>query len=310
MTETCTQHKWKAPDGAIFSYSRWKAILLPDQEPRAVVVAVHGLSGAALDFEPLGNHFAKHGIVTFALELRGQGNDPVKSRRGDLVKIQEWYDDLSAFLALVRCRFPETQIYYYGESMGAVLLTRFMAQAHEPDRPAGMILASPVVAVMSKPTQWQQMIFRFLLWVKPWHRIDVRKLTKKDKDDPAGWVTRDEAHRRWFETASHKLDNFTVRFFKNLFDLIGGCFEDAERIRVPVLVMYASNDVFVPPAQVEKFYTKLGSREKQLRLFSDSYHHLLHDHDKAKVLAQIETWLLARIEETNQRKISADEFTG
>src|ERR1700677_1187674 len=145
VTETCTQHKWKAPDGAIFSYSRWKALVLPGQEPRAVVVAVHGLSGAAIDFEPLGSYFAKHGIVTFALELRGQGNDPIKSRRGDLVKLQEWYDDLSAFLALVRCRFPDTQIYYYGESMGAVLLMRFLAQAHEPDRPAGVILASPVV---------------------------------------------------------------------------------------------------------------------------------------------------------------------
>src|SRR5271156_979581 len=115
MTTTFTTHEWKAPDGAIFPYLRWKAMVLPDQEPRAVVVAIHGLSGAAMDFEPLGNHFTKHGIVTFAPELRGQGNDPVASRRGDLVKVQEWYDDLSAFLALVRCRFPDTQIYYYGE---------------------------------------------------------------------------------------------------------------------------------------------------------------------------------------------------
>lgn len=310
MTTTFTTHEWKAPDGAIFPYLRWKAMVLPNQEPRAVVVAVHGLSGAAMDFEPLGSHLAKHGIVTFATELRGQGNDPVVSRRGDLVRLEDWYSDLSSFLALVRLRYPTTQIYYYGESMGAVLLTRFLAQAHEPDRPAGLVLASPVVAVPGKPTWWQQQVFRFLLRVRPQHRVDVRKFTQRDENGPADWVTRDEEHRRWFETASHKLNSYTVRFFKCLFDLIGGSFDAAPRIHVPLLVLYAAHDVFIPPAQVETFFGKLGSREKQLRFFPEAYHLLLHDDDKAKVLAHIEAWLLNRIEETNQRKIAGAEFTG
>ena len=129
MTTTCTQHEWKAPDGETFSYSFWAADLPPDQRPRAVVVAVHGLSGAALDYEPLARHLAKHGVVTFALELRGQGNDPVPARRGDLARIEDWFADLSAFFSLVRSRHPGAQIYYYGESMGAALLTRFLAQA-------------------------------------------------------------------------------------------------------------------------------------------------------------------------------------
>jgi alpha-beta hydrolase superfamily lysophospholipase len=279
--------------------------LLPDQHPRAVVVAIHGLSGAALDFEPLGSHLARHRIITFAPELRGQGTDPRPERRGDLVQIEEWFADLRAFFSLVRSRYPDAQIYYYGESMGAALLIRFLAQAGEHELPSGLILASPVVAVPGKPDWWQQLVFRFLLWARPGHRIDVRKFTKRDSDDPSKWVTRDEAHRKWFATAPHKLDFYTVRFFKCLFDLIGGCLEAAPRVKSPVLVIYAANDVFIPAVRVEQFFARLGSREKELRFFPESYHLLLHDHDRAQVLERIESWLLRRIEVTNQH-LTAD----
>lgn len=305
MISSSVQHKWTALDGETFSYSQWGN----EPHPRAVVVAVHGLSGAALDFEPLGAHLEKHHIVTLALELRGQGNDSVTTRRGDLATIEDWFADLSAFFSLVRSCFPEAQIYYYGESMGAALLTRFLAQAREPDQPVGLILASPVVEISSKPSWWQQTIFRFFLRFRPTHRIDVRKFTKRDEGNPAKWVTRDETHRNWFKTAPHKVESFTVRFFQNLFDLINGCLEAAPEIHVPVLVIYAANDVFIPPARVEQFFARLGSREKELRFFPESYHLLLHDHDKAQVLERIESWLLRRMEMTEKRQTAEARFS-
>jgi acylglycerol lipase len=293
MTTTCTQHSWTAPDGETFSYSHWDTSHEP---PAAVMVAVHGLSGAALDYEPLGHRLTQLGIATYAPELRGQGNDPKPNRRGDLDRLETWFADLHAFLELVRRQHSDLPIYYYGESMGAALLTRFLAQAGEIDQPEGLVLASPVVEVKSKPTWWQELVFRFFLWIGPMHRIDVGQYTRRKTDDPANWVTRDEAHRRWFEGSSHKITRFTVRFFRCLRELITGCFEAAPRVTVPVLVIYAANDVFIPPARVEHFFELLGSRDKELRLFPESYHLLLHDFDKAQALEQIETWLLRRMQ--------------
>jgi alpha-beta hydrolase superfamily lysophospholipase len=306
MTPTCTRHGWQAPGGETFSYSLWD--LPAGERPRAVVAAVHGLSGAALDFEPLGSHLLARGIATIALELRGQGNDPVHTRRGDLTRIEDWFRDLTAFFSFVRARWPDAQVYFYGESMGAALLTRFLAQAAEIDQPAGLVLASPVVAMPSRPPWWQEQIFRFLHWVRPTHRINVRKFTKPKKGEPPKLVTRDEAHRKWFETAPHKIDCFTIRFFRNLRDLIDGCFDDAPKIRVPVLVVYAGHDIFIPPEQVEKFFARLGSREKELRFFPDSYHLLLHDHDKGEALDRIDSWLQRRIDVTARRETAEARF--
>ena len=293
MKTTCTQRDWTAPDGESFSYSHWSAQLEPGEKLRGAVVAVHGLSGAAFDYEPLGAHLRAHGVAVYAPELRGQGNDPVAKRRGDLDRIETWFADLAAFVHLVRQEVGDAPLYFYGESMGAAILTRFLAQAPAETHPAGLVLASPVIAIAEEPAWWQHLIFRFFLFVNPTHRVDVRRFTKKG--DPAKLVTRDEAHRLWFETAPHKMTTFTLRFFRNLYDLIAGCAEAAPRLRGPVLVLYAANDVFIPPARVEEFYARLGSSQKQLRFFPESYHLLLHDDDRAEVLAMIEDWLLPQL---------------
>jgi acylglycerol lipase len=288
LTTTSTPHNWSAPDGAVFSYAEWPSA---GQPPRAILVAVHGLSGAALDYEPLGRHLADLGVTTLAIELRGQGNDPRRRRRGDLRQIEDWFADLRAFLALVRSQFPGLPLYYYGESMGAAILTRFLAQAAREDQPAGLILASPVVAIPHRAAWWQRWLFRFFIFFLPTFRINVRKLTKPKPSQPPAYVTRDEAHRRWFETVPHRVDHFTIRFFRCLHELIDGCFAAAPLIRVPVLVLYARHDIFIPPARVEEFFALLGSPDKELRFFPEAYHLLLHDHDSLLALAQVELWL-------------------
>jgi len=290
LPPTCSQHSWTAPDGAIFAYSHWAAT----GEPRAVLVAVHGLSGAALDYEPLGRHLATLGFATCAPELRGQGNDPLPSRRGDLDSIETWFADLRAFLALVRAQHPGLPCFYYGESMGAALLTRFLAQADEIDQPVGLVLASPVVALQQRPPFWLNAIFRILLLVRPGFRIDLRPLARRDQAPRL--VTRDEAHRAWFATAPHKLDVFTVRFFKCLQELIAGCFDAAARLHLPVLVLCARHDVFIREDLVEAFFARLAGPEKEFTLYPESYHLLLHDHDRAEVLERVAGWLLKQKE--------------
>jgi acylglycerol lipase len=289
MHTTCTQHPWTAPDGATFSYSRWSA----KAETSAVLVAVHGLSGAALDHEPLGSWIARLGFATYAPELRGQGNDPLPARRGDLDRIETWFADLRAFLALVKTQHPGLPLFLYGESMGAAILTRFLAQAAAAEQPVGLILASPVVALQQRPPLWINLVFRTLLLVAPRFRIDVRKFTKKGEAPKL--VTRDEAHREWFRTAPHKLEIFTVRFFKCLQDLIAGCGDAAAHIRVPVLVVYARNDIFISTDLVEEFFERLASADKELTLYPESYHLLLHDHDREQVLERVAAWLEKRM---------------
>ena len=59
---------WTAPDGVTFPCEQW----LPPQKAGGTVICVHGLSGAAMDFLPLGERVHQAGLACFALNLRGR----------------------------------------------------------------------------------------------------------------------------------------------------------------------------------------------------------------------------------------------
>jgi alpha-beta hydrolase superfamily lysophospholipase len=152
-----------------------------------------------------------------------------------------------------------------------------------------------VIVLPRQPPAWQQWIFRLLLLICPRLRLNVRKITKPKKGAPPAWVTRDAAHRKWFETAPHRVDSFTLRFFRCLHDLIGGCTAAAPLLTVPVLILYAGHDVFIASERVAEFIEQIGSEEKESEFFAESYHLLLHDDDRLHVLARIGSWLEQRL---------------
>lgn len=96
-----TAQSWLSRDEQKFGYTVWPVQGNP-VPPRAVIIAVHGLSGAASDFRPLGAYAAAQGVITYAYELRGQGNDPIRTRRGDIKHSRLWLADLADFTRLVR----------------------------------------------------------------------------------------------------------------------------------------------------------------------------------------------------------------
>ena len=112
--------EWKSFDGAHFSSSKW--IVKNRKIPRAVIIGVHGISGAASDFNNLGSALSQKGISVYAYELRGQGNDPEPKRIGDLKDVQLWFSDLNSFISSVRKEVGTVPIFLYGESIGSLIV--------------------------------------------------------------------------------------------------------------------------------------------------------------------------------------------
>jgi alpha-beta hydrolase superfamily lysophospholipase len=66
-------------------------------------------------------------------------------------------------------------------------------------------------------------------------------------------------------------------------------------IRLPVLIMHGTADKVTKPAGSQYFFDHAGSADKQLKLYEGHAHDLLNDLDKQQVLADIRTWMLARL---------------
>lgn len=140
-------------DGYRLPLDAWRAA----DEPRAVVVALHGFNDYRRAFASAGPFLAERGITVYAYDQRGFGET---AYRGLWAGSERLTADLRAMLALLRRRHPELPLYLLGESMGGAVT--IAALAADPDLPVdGVVLVAP--AVWSRLTMpWYQ---RWGLWL-------------------------------------------------------------------------------------------------------------------------------------------------
>jgi acylglycerol lipase len=284
---TAMRFNWTAPDGVVFPCERW----LPDEKPRGTLVCVHGLSGAASDFFTLGDFVRRAGLACFALNLRGQGSDPHRPRRGAVLDLEDISRDVSAFAGAMHGD-AEGPLWVCGESMGALILAWMLAGKRFAQPVAGAIFSVPVVDLV-KPTPWiVRQVVRTIASVAPGLRFFPAWFIS-GKLEPLK-VTRDEEFELRVRSAPHYIPAFTFRFLHQLGRLIEGSAQIAAEMKTPCLVLAAGQDVFLRPEQVRAWFDQLAATDKTFRLYPQAYHLLWNDWDKELVLADILSWLNER----------------
>lgn len=279
---------WAAPDGQSFPCEQW----LPRGRPLGTLVCAHGLSGAATDFLPLGEAVSRGGIACFALNLRGQGSDPLHRRRGAILDIEAISEDISAFASAMHSREAGTPLWVCGESMGALILAWMLAYRRFAEPVSATILSAPVVALI-KSTPWAiRQTVRVLARAAPGLRFYPSWFIS-GKLEPLQ-VTRDQDHAQRVQNASHYIRAFTFRFLHQLGTLIDSSDLIAAKMLIPCLVLAAGQDVFVRPEQVRAWFDRVAAHDKTFRLYPEAYHLLWNDWDKDVVLGDILIWLQER----------------
>ncbi len=282
-------------DGESFAYRHWPA----HGRVRAVVIAFHGLSGAADDFLPLAEVCAARGWAIYAPYLRSQGHDPRPDRRGNHRDFQILVDDMEDFTAFVASRHPGLPLVEVGESMGGMLLVHRHARiAAEPSSVCGMVLLSPVVDLRFEVKPWQRVLFRALTTLAPGYRTQVASHSARQKEPPR--MTRDDGYQRRLETAPHRLEALSLRFVGGLTTAIEQSRILAPEVRTPIYTAYGGQDLFISREQVEQFTQILGSPLNVSRFYPESYHLLLHDLDRDRVLDELIAWLETRLASTGR----------
>ena len=113
-------------DGAPLGLSRWD---VASGEPWAVIVGVHGMNDYGNGFHLAAPVWAARGIATYAYDQRGFGRSPERGVWGGDALMME---DLRAFTALIRARFPHAVIAVVAESLGGALAIETFASDRPP----------------------------------------------------------------------------------------------------------------------------------------------------------------------------------
>ncbi len=274
-----------------FGYRKW---LAPETEPEVVIIGLHGFCGASIDYENLGHHMMQHQPATavYAYEIRGQGNDPLRSRRGDIDDPSNWFQDLEFFTAKVRKEHPHARIIWFGESMGSLIIAHTWQRHIHDKRPPcdGIIFSSPVVKVRSDFPRWKIALLESIAIPFPGARLSVDSLSSGQKVQ----MTHDSCHSQQAETNSWNIDRHTLRLLATIGRMVDDMESLAPSFHVPVLVMHGGRDFFTAPRDVVEFCNALpASTPKHRAYFPNSYHLLMYDTQKERVFREVEHWISA-----------------
>lgn len=280
--------RWTSHDGKTMPYQKW----LPagGGRPRAVVIAVHGLSGASSDFWFIGDSLPRQGHAVYAYDLRGQGHDPVEAERGDIRSAAQWLRDLETFHLLVRRQHPGTPIFWYGESMGSLICLHTAARRlSDREDPAGIVLASPVAGLRVTVSDFRRWLLETAARLAPRTRFTLGELAGVDESQIQ--VTSGTTHGGQMQQTPHHVSSFTVRLLAELGRLLDGNADAARRLRMPVLFLASPHDVISTPEQVQALFAQVRSARKRLHWYTRSHHLLLHDVQRAEVSRDLASWL-------------------
>jgi len=295
---------WTSYDSKQMPWKEWP--VAKGTKLKTVVIAVHGLSGASSDFWLLGECLPPLGCAVYAYDLRGQGKDPDKAMRGDILNADRWLRDLVTFHKLVRERHPNTPIVWYGESLGSLIALHAAARERR-GAPDALILASPVAGLRFHTSELERFLIRTTSFAMPSIRVKLGDLAGLDESKLR--VTSQTTHGTQMQKTPHHVESFTLRLLREVDGMIQQNERAARRLDIPVLMLATPHDIIATPDQVQALFKQIGSKDKRLNWYSRSYHLLLHDVQHEKVMTDVERWLNKQSHElrkTDRRRTDAE----
>src|SRR5246127_2003283 len=138
MATTRTERSFDGASGVRIVYDVWT----PEDTARGVVVLPHGYAEPARRYDHVAARFAKDGLVTYALDLRGHGRSAGK--RVWFKQLSDYTDDFATLVDIAARAYPDLNRVVLGHSMGGGIV--FAYGAHHPGDYAAMVLSGPAVA--------------------------------------------------------------------------------------------------------------------------------------------------------------------
>lgn len=256
---------------------------LPATPARAVIALVHGFGEHMGRWAHVAEWFATRGLAAVALDLRGHGRS--EGRRGHALKLEYLLDDVGLLVAEARRAHPDTPLFLYGHSLGALLAANYVLRS-APTLTGVILSALP----LDSPLKEQRLKVAAARWLGP-----LLPALSIDSGLDHATLSRDPAVVD--ACASDPLVHSTATL-----GLAHAALEAVEYARahtsewhVPVLIMHGTGDQLALPSGSEEFARHIHG-DCTLKLWPGLYHELHNEPEKQEVLSFVAEWIEKRAE--------------
>jgi esterase/lipase len=180
---------------------------------------------------------------------------------------------------------PLENMVVLGHSVGAVAVCAWVHDYAPPIR--ALVLVTPA--------------FRVKLYVpfaipglRIWQAIKGKAFIKSYVK--AKMLTHDREQAEQYQTDPLISRSIAVNILLDLFDTSTRLIDDAGAIRVPTLLLSAGSDWVVKLATQRRFFERLGSDSKEMTVYPDFFHALLHEKDRHLPIAKAREFVIRAFE--------------
>ena len=262
-----------APDGTKLVYRAWL------QEGAKITFAVvHGFGEHSGRYERFAAGMSRHGMSTYALDMRGHGNSP--GQRGYVDSWSQWTDDVSAFVRHVET-LGDTEVVPLGHSFGGAT-TLSTALAGKMPTSKRFIVSSPALKLKVVVPGWKitlgnatsRLIPRFSMET-PTHGPHLSRIPEVaeayDKDPLVHGKMSSRLYTEWRKAT---IDILTR----------------AGQIKIPFLIIAGANDALIDPEGSRKLHAQAPSTS-ELKIFEGRLHEPFNDIGSEEVFQFIADWI-------------------
>jgi len=260
-------------------YQSW----LPENEPGAVLLIVHGLAEHSGRYENVVNHFVPLGYAIYGIDHLGHGKS-----EGERVYVKR-FDDYTSTLKVYFdkiCQWqPDKQIFLVGHSMGGLIGAVYLPD-HQAEL-AGAVLSGPAVKIPSNVTPTMIFVGKILSALIPKFGLVALEAEGVSRDPAVvqAYVNDPLVYRK----------KMTARLAAEMLKAMQTITAQAARITLPILIVQGSADRLVDPAGAQMLYDGVSSVDKEIKIYDSLYHEVFNEPERDKVLRDVEVWVEAHL---------------
>ena len=261
--------------GARIYYQAW----LPDGEPRAVLLLVHGLAEHAGRYKNLVSHFVPRGYAVHGIDHLGHGRSDGK--RVYVRRFADFTDTLRTYVERLQARHPEVPLFLIGHSLGALIAAILLIEDQTPF--AGAVLSGPLTQIPDHVSPIAVIASRILSVLVP--KMGVAAV------DATG-VSRDPAVvQGYLDDPLVTNGKTTARLGAEMLRAIQRLTAEASRITLPVLILQGTEDRLVDPSAARHLHAGIASPDKTLKLYPGLHHEIYNEPEHEQVLRDVKAWM-------------------
>lgn len=260
---------------------------LASADDKARLVLVHGLGEHSGRYESVRRLLLAAGVSTWALDLRGHGRS--HGSKGHVQDFEQYVEDLDKLVdKAVRDEPPHAGVYLLGHSLGGLIALKYALQF--PYKLKGLVVSSPALGFKVKVPSYKIALGRLMSSVWPQmgmaNELDATKLSH-DPSVVQDYLEDPLVHNR-----------VTARWFTEFVAAMESTRQNAQALRVPILMQVAGDDRLVDNDASRSFFNHLALPDKTIHVYDGLFHEIYNETDPArgKVLNDLMAWIDARQE--------------